>query len=109
MSRIEKINQLIKQQLSQIINKEIEFPQNTIITITRVQTTPDIKIAKVYLGVVPENFRGSALEILRKNKKKLHALLKKQIKTKFTPNLNFLIDEQEIYASEIDKLLDEIQ
>ena len=109
MTRIDQINQLIKTQLGQIINKEIELPDNTIITITRVKTTPDLKIAKVYLTVLPENVRGSVLEILRKNKKNLHTLLQKQIKTKFTPNLNFLIDEQEIYASQIDKLLDEIK
>lgn len=109
MSRIEKINQLIKTQLSQLINKEMEFPDNTIITITRVKTTPDLKIAKIYLTVLPENFRGSVLEILRKNKKNLYTLLKNRLKTKFTPNLNFLIDEQELYAAEIDKLLDEIK
>ena len=104
-----KLNSLIKQQLSQIIAREIEFPTDSLVTITRVSTTPDIKIAKVYISVIPDKFRGSVLEILRKNQKQLHSLLKKQIKTKFTPNLKFLIDEQEIYASEIDKLLDEIK
>jgi ribosome-binding factor A len=109
MSRTEKINQLIKQQLSQIINKEIDFPNNLLVTITRVETTPDFKSAKIYLTILPENLRGTGLEILRKNKKNLHNILKKQVKTKFTPNLNFLIDEQELYASKINRLLDEIK
>ncbi|MBD3359766.1 MAG: hypothetical protein GF365_03630 [Candidatus Buchananbacteria bacterium] len=109
MQRTEKINQLIKQQLGQIINKEIDFPDNILTTITRVETTPDFKTAKIHLTVLPENLRGTGLEILRKNKKNLHNILKKQLKTKFTPNLKFLIDEQEIYASEIDRLLDEIK
>ena len=72
------------------------------------ETSPDIKISKVYLSVIPEKFRGSVLEILRKNSKNLQTLLKKQIATKFTPNLQFFIDEDQIYASEIDKMLDEI-
>ena len=107
--RVLKLNQLIKKQLSQIIAKELEFPENSLATITRVETTPDIKISKVYVSVIPEKFRGTVLEILRKNQKNLHSLLKKQIKTKFTPNLKFEIDQQEIFASEIDKLLDEIE
>jgi len=107
--RILKINKLIKQQLGQIITKELEFPKNCLITITRVETTPDMKIAKVFITVIPENLRGSALELLRKNNKLLSQQLKKRITFKFAPNLNFLIDEQEAYATEIDKLLDEIK
>jgi len=107
--RILKINELIKQQLGQIITKEIELPENCLITITKVETTPDMKIAKVFITVIPENLRGSALEILRKNNKLLSQQLKKNVSIKFIPNLNFLIDDQEAYAAEIDKLLDEIK
>ena len=106
--RVLKLNQLIKKQLGQIITKEIEFPANCLVTIARVETTPDIKISKVYISIIPEKFRGSVLEILRKNSKNLHVLLKKQIATKFTPNLKFFIDENQVYATEIDRLLDEV-
>ncbi len=107
--RINKINQLIKQNLGQLITKEVELPKDCLVTITRVKTASDMKISKIYISVIPEKLRGTVLENLRKNKKKLHNLLKKQIKTKFTPNLKFEIDQQEIFASEIDKLLDEIK
>ncbi|MFC1598541.1 30S ribosome-binding factor RbfA [Patescibacteria group bacterium] len=106
--RILKINKLIKQQIGQIISREIEFPNNSLVTITRVETTSDMKTAKVFISVIPENFRGSSLELLRKNTKLLSQQLKKQVAIKFVPNLNFLIDDQEAYAVEIDKLLDEI-
>jgi len=106
--RVFKLNQLIKQQLGEIIARDLEFPSESMVTITRVETTPDIKIAKIYISVIPDNVRGTVLKILRKNTKNLHYNLRKHIKTKFTPNLQFLIDEQTVYASEIDKLLDEI-
>lgn len=106
--RVLKLNQLIKRQLGQTIVKEIEFPNNSLVTITRVETSPDIKTSKIYISVIPSKYQGSVLKILRKNSKNLYSLLKKQIKTKFTPNLHFFIDENEIFASEIDKLLDEI-
>jgi len=106
--RIEKINELIRQKLSEIIIRELEFPGNALITITKVETSPDIKYCKIFITVLPDKFRGRALEILRKNRHNLRKILQKQLTTKFTPNLNFLLDEQEIFASEVDKLLDEI-
>jgi len=107
--RIEKINELLRQKLSELILKEIEFPANALITITKAKTSPDLKYAKIFITVLPDNQRGTVLEILRKNSHHLHKILQKQLVTKFTPNLNFLIDEQEIFASEVDKLLDEIK
>ena len=107
--RLEKINELVIQQLSQIIRQEIEFPNGCMVTLTEVQTSPDIKTSKVFFSVLPDNFRGTALEVLRKKSNFLTQELKKRLKTKFTPNLNFVIDEAEVYAAKIDKLLDEIK
>ena len=106
--RSPKLNSLIQKQLSQIINSEIDFPEGILISITKVKTSPDNKIAKIYISVIPEKNRGKVLEILRKNKKNLYTHLHQQLETKFTPNLSFFIDEQEIYATGINKLLDEI-
>lgn len=106
--RTDKLNSLIQQQLSQIINQEVEFPEGTLISLTRIKTSPDNKNAKIFISVIPANKQGKALEILRKNAKKLHQELQNELKTKFTPNLSFHIDENEIFASQIDKLLDEI-
>ena len=107
--RRDKINELIKPQLAQLSLREREFPQNLLVTITRVDTSPDFKVARVFITAIPENMRGSALKILIKNSKILHQNLIKILKTKFTPNLNFYIDEQEVFADEVEKILDEIK
>lgn len=107
--RQEKMNELVKNQLAQLILREIEFPQNSLVTITKVFTSPDLKVAKIYITVIPENMRGTALKILQKNSRFLHRELNNILKTKFTPNLNFSIDEQEAFADEVEKILDEIK
>jgi len=106
--RIERINELVRQELGRFIIREVELPQNSLVTITRVETTPDMKIAKVYVTILPDNLRGTILELLRKNSRHLHELLKAELETKIIPNFNFLIDDQEVYANKIDTLLDEI-
>jgi ribosome-binding factor A len=107
--RIDKINELIKERLSEIIRKEIEFPETCLITITHVKTSPDIKYCRVFITVIPDNLRGTALKILRSQAKNLQGFLRQELVTKFTPNLNFVLDEQELYAQKIDKLLDGIK
>lgn len=106
--RIERINELIRQELGRLIREEIELPAESLVTITKVDTTPDMKNAGIMITTFPDNLRGTILEILRKNQHKLHLLLKKNLQTKFIPNIRFIIDEQELFANQIDKILDEI-
>lgn len=106
--RIERVNELIKQELSLLIREEIELPTEALVTITKVDTSPDIKNSKILITTFPNNLRGTILEILRKNQHHLHLLLKDKLQTKFIPNLKFIIDEQELFANQIDQILDEI-
>jgi ribosome-binding factor A len=107
--RIERINELIKQELGRFIMKEVELPENSLVTISKVETTPDFKVAKVFITILPDKLRGTILEKVNKNCRLLHEILKEELNTKFIPNLHFIIDEQEIYANQIDQILDEIR
>ncbi len=107
--RIERINELVKQELGRFIIKDIELPANSLVTITRVETTPDMKNAKIYVTILPDKLRGTVLELLRKNRRHLYELLKAELETKIIPNFHFLMDDQEIYANQIDQILDEIR
>lgn len=106
--RIERINELVRQELGGFIMREIELPENSLVTITRVETTPDMKNAKIYVTILPDNLRGTILELLKKNSRHLHELIKEKLEIKIIPNFNFLIDDQEVYATKIDRILDEI-
>lgn len=107
--RIERINELLKQDLGRFIREDIEMPIEAFVTITDVKTTPDMKQAKILVTIFPENLRGTALKILQKNNRRLHDLLKDELTSKFIPNLTFQIDEQEVYANKINQILDEIK
>lgn len=106
--RVERMNELIKLELGRFIMKEIELPPSSLVTITKVENTPDFKVAKVFVTILPDKLRGTILEKLNKNCRHLHEILKSELNTKFIPNLRFLIDEQEVYANQIEQILDEI-
>ena len=52
--RIQRVNQLIKKELGQILLREIEFPADTLVTVTRVETSPDLREGKIFISVIPE-------------------------------------------------------
>lgn len=106
--RTEQVNSLLQQALGDIFSRAVEAPTGALITITRVEVSPDLKQATVYIDVIPENNRGTALETLNKAKGRIQKELGKRVEIRTTPNLNFKIDEKEVYASEIDKILDEL-
>jgi len=106
--RTERINELVRMDLSRFIAEEVELPENGLVTITRVETTPDLKVAKIYITILPDKLRGTILELLNKKARVLHERLKDEIQTKFIPNLKFIIDEQELFANQVEQILDEI-
>jgi ribosome-binding factor A len=106
--RTDRMNELVKQELGRFMMEELELPENSLVTISKVITTPDLKVAKVYITILPDKLRGTILELLNKKSRILHENLKSELSMKFVPNLRFIIDEQEIYANKIEQLLDEI-
>jgi ribosome-binding factor A len=90
--RIERINSLIQEELSQLIREEIPPDQYGWISITGVKTAPDLSEAHVFITVFPEHLEGKALEKLNKMGGYLRRYLSKRIRAKTVPRLRFEID-----------------
>lgn len=106
--RIKQINELIHQQLSEIILKEVSTPTGCLITITKVDTTRDLSQARVSISVLPEHFQHSILADLRKKAKSLRYALGDILVIRKTPKLLFQLDPTEVKAAHIDALIDKI-
>lgn len=107
--RQEKVNALIKEELGLIISREVELPQGCLATIVGVDVSADLKWAKIFISVLPDKYRGSVLEILRKKSNHIRKSLNRRIEIKFSPKLEWVIDATEEHASGIEALLDKIK
>lgn len=105
--RIIKINELILHELSSLVLKEVEFPPDTLVTLTRAQTSPDLRHTNISVSVLPLKNAPTALRALYEAK--LFRLLYKKLSLKPLPKIHYKIDETEEHASEIESLLDEIK
>lgn len=108
-ARIQKINSLIKQELSQIIFREIEFPQGSLVTLTRVETSQDLRESNIWISVISEKGTKRILEILNKNIYILQQKLGKRLKMKPIPRIKFLEEKKTSEAGRIEEILEELK
>lgn len=107
--RIERINELIKQELGKIILQEIDLPAGSLVTITRVETTKDLQKSRILISILPPEVKDEILTILQNNTKHLRYLLANTVKFRIIPEITFELDLTEQKATRIDELIDKIQ
>lgn len=107
--RIARVNQLIKKELSQILLREGEFPKDVLVTITRVETTVNLRESKVFLSVWPEEKRKKFLENLSKKVYFLQQKLNQRLKIKIIPKILFLEEKRMAEAEKIEKILEKLK
>lgn len=106
--RVERVNELIKNELSVLIDTKLKDPrlEDAIVSVTRVKATPDMKYAKVYVSIMgDEDKKKEIISVLEGAKGFLRKAVSKVLTTRNTPLLMFEIDDSLDYASHIDEIL----
>lgn len=105
--RLLRINESVKTILSTVITEEgLKDPRVGFVTVTGVETTPDLRHAKVFVSVLgPEVERTATLTALEKSRGFLQARLNEALHMKRTPQLQFLYDDTVDRAMHIERLL----
>lgn len=104
--RIQRVNQLIKKELGQLILREVEFPKDVLVTITRVETAADLNRSRVFISCLPANQITQVLSILNHQIYNLQYMLNRRLKMKFIPRIEFVEEEKTKEAGEIEELLE---
>jgi ribosome-binding factor A len=104
--RILRVNQLIKRELSRIILKEIDFPKNLLATITRAETSIDLKEVKIYVSVMPETQIRRVLRVLETQVYGLQQKLNKRLKMRPSPRIRFCQEKETSQAGKIEEVLE---
>jgi ribosome-binding factor A len=105
--RIEKVNKLIKKEIAGIIDREINFEENILVTITRVDAHRNLSEAKIYLSVLPQENQDSALKNLNDNIYKLQQSLNKELNMRPVPKISFHLDKGQAQAEEVYKIFNQ--
>ena len=106
--RLEKLNMLLKEELARIINREIDFLSDTMMTVTRVETASDMHYADAFISVFGDDAK-SAVDILKKNVYDIQRILNRSLRMRPVPKIRFLVDEGEERRESIEKTLAELK
>ena len=108
--RIEKLQELIKQEMSKMLLTDLKDPRIGFVTVTDVEMTGDLREAKIYVSVmggteqVKSSLEGlnSALGFVRRE-------IGQRIRLRLTPEISFALDTSLDYGDHIQKLLLQVE
>jgi ribosome-binding factor A len=105
-----KVNEQIKREIGQILLKEMGDPRFMFVTITDVETSKDLRHAKVFYSILGDkkNFDGIKASLERATGK-IRKLVGDQLTMRYTPELIFYFDETIEKSARIDQTLQEIK
>ena len=103
-----RVNEAIREILGDAITTELKDPRIGFVTVTDVDTTPDLRAARVYVSVLgSEEERESSLAGLRSSHGVLQGKIASGMRMKRTPTLTFEYDDTAERGDRITRLLDD--
>ena len=109
--RIDRIEEQLRIELSEIIEREIQDPRIGLTTVTAVKVSPDLRHARIFVTVLGDDAqRKKALEGLRSAASFVRRSLSKRLHhMRRIPELSFDYDEAVEKGMRIEQLLDQIK
>jgi ribosome-binding factor A len=107
--RAERVSSVIKEEMGTILIREYNGQAVGFTTITDVRMSPDLKIAKVYFSVFGKpDIQEKTMAWLEQEKPHIRSLLASHLRMKFTPALQFHLDDTLNHVDRINTLIKKI-
>ena len=108
--RMRRVNEAMREVLSDAVSKDLKDPRVGFVTVTAVETSPDLRHARVYVSVLGEaEERADSLAGLQSAHGFLQRRVAAELRLKHTPQLVFAEDDTARRADRIERLLGETE
>jgi ribosome-binding factor A len=108
-NRIGRINEEIQRELASLLRTVKDPRVHGLVTITRVETTPDLRFSKIYVSVLDKSDVKEVLKGLKSAGGYLRRELGRALSLRYTPELVFQADDSIDRGTHILKLLNDIE
>src|SRR5215216_5404645 len=107
--RTERIDELLRQEIGAILSREVSDPRVGFATITKVETTPDLRHAKVWVSVIgQQKERAATISALSRAMPFVRRELGRTLRLKRIPDLHVELDDTAERGTRVLQLLDEL-
>lgn len=103
---MEKVNSLLAQEVSNILNKKRREAGLGFVTVTAAECSKDLKSARIWVSILDKD-KLKNFEILKSHLREIQHELIKRVEMKYCPKIHFRLDKSGEHYSKIEKLLDE--
>ena len=109
-NRILLINEEIQKELSSLL-RSVKDPrvQDVMISITRVETTPDLRYTKVYVSFLQEDKAAEAMKGLKSAAGFLRRQLGSNLRLRYAPEIVWALDDSITYGAKMLKLINSLE
>jgi ribosome-binding factor A len=108
--RTNRVDELLREEISSIVTREVADPRIGFATITRVETTPDLRHARVWVSVIGQpQERDATIAALRRAMPFVRHELGKTLRIKRIPDLHVELDDTAQRGTRVLRLLDELE
>ena len=105
----DKMNGIVQRELSQILQTEVRDRGIGFCTITAVDITNDLSIAKVYVTFLEKGYsKAKGMEALERSKGFIRSLLAKRLTIRKVPELKFVLDTSLEYGNKIESIINDL-
>jgi ribosome-binding factor A len=110
MSRVDKVSEAVRQEVSLILQNKLKDPRLGFATITRVEMTADLRQAKVFFSVLgkDEDYKKTQ-QALESASGYIRKLVAERLNLRFAPEIIFRDDRSSEYSVRIQEILEEIK
>ena len=110
-NKLQRTNDDIRFVLSRLLPqvKDPRVKQGELVSITRVDTTGDLRYCKVWISVLEEEYRDPMIRALEKAKGYIRRELGRRVQLRYVPELLFEADTNMEYAAKIDTMLKKLE
>ena len=103
--RLEKVNDLLWEELGSILASEISLKSGVLATIAKVRTTPNLKDSCVFVSVFPEHEGTYVMKSLERELYKIQGVLNRRLRMRPLPRVSFELDTTELNAQAVEESL----
>ena len=108
--RTDRVDELLREEISSIVTRDVADPRIGFATITRVETTPDLRHARVWVSVIGQpGERDTTIAALRRAMPFVRHELGKSLRIKRIPDLHVELDDTAERGTRVLRLLDELE
>lgn len=106
--KTKKLNALFVREINNIVMFDVKDPNLNLVSVTEVEVTNDLSMAKVYVSIINQKNRSHSLEALKKAKGFIKSELAKRMTIRKIPDLVFIYDDTLDKAQRIENIINKI-